>query len=353
MKKIIIFLIFISCFFGFFSIKNKSIDSYACVSSDNFFKTSNTLSDNIELTYLPEVVPDGNSNFSQAISISENVKYTYTFSNESDFDYYYFSPTFANYYSIIQSGKAYCISIYKKDQSYSNYLSDSDINSHKTFYIDEPVYLCIQACQASGSYSFTLNTDNTYNGLSYTSTFNYKSYYGQKIRNLTEETYFNVYLDDSLKNGFSKVANANMTTLYNDAINEIHKLGYIRFRQTDESIASIKIYYSEYNINGNLFDEKTYGETTFTPNRWKNKVNYSNIVYNSTKFSSFENSNNESKYYYNALYVVMHELLHSIGLDHTKSSDADYNERNVMYFEDRVYKQFGAFDIASYRKLWG
>lgn len=143
-----------------------------------------------------------------------------------------------------------------------------------------------------------------------------------------------------------------MTTLYNNAINEIHKLGYIRFRQTNESIASIKIFYSKYNINGNLMGEDL-GETTPVPNRWKTKINSSSIVYNSDEFGKIDNRISEDLRYNNALYVIIHELLHSIGLDHTNSSDSDYNECNVMYFENRVYKQFGAFDIASYRKLWG
>lgn len=145
-----------------------------------FFNLSSKNDDNIELTYLPEEVKDGNSNFNEAISINANTKYSYTFSNESDFDYYYFEPIYVNFYSISQSGMNFCISVYGKDKTCINYISSSDINDHKTFYLDEPVYLCIQATKSSGNYSFILNVDNIYNGLSYTSTLDYKSYYGQK-----------------------------------------------------------------------------------------------------------------------------------------------------------------------------
>lgn len=57
--------------------------------------------------------------------------------------------------------------------------------------------------------------------------------------------------------------------------------------------------------------------------------------------------------YNDALNVVIHELLHSIGLDHTESSNTSANISNVMYYSNHQYKKFGAFDIASYRKLWG
>lgn len=137
--------------------------------------------------------------------------------------------------------------------------------------------------------------------------------------------------------------------LYNDGINEIHKLGHVRFKETNESTSSIKIYYWDYKTNGDLLEERTLGLITPILNKWKNKVNYSTIVYNSRLFS-LKHSDYSYNYFLN---VIIHELLHSIGLTHIESENEVYNCWNVMNHTNSDYIHFGAFDIASYRKLWG
>lgn len=302
------------------------------------------------MNYLPEEVKDGNSNFDEAQEILSNTYYSFNFQNESDIDYYHFTTTFANYYSITPGSRSFDISVYSMNKTLIKHISYNEL-SVETFYVEKDVYIVASANLSAGTYNLKLNINNTYKGESYTSVRSYKSYYGQKPRVLNSTIDFNVYLDDSFKSSYSEFDRGNLINLYEDAVSEINKLGYIRFVKTPVDQASIKIYYNKYDSNGNELG-KDAGLTEYITNTRKTKLWYSIITYNSDLFSKIVDASPDDLYN-NALFVVIHELLHSIGLEHTKSSNDDYNQENVMYFEDRIYKNFGAYDIASYRKLWG
>lgn len=355
MKKIINMILFSNIILTLFCITIYYSSSFACV-LDDFVTTNQDIElssensdEDINLIYIPEEVPDGNSDFSDAITIKEDVKYTYTFQNESDIDYYYFSPDFANYYSITSLNNNFSATFYNKNKEYIGDIEKCEQNAN--IYLENDTYILLSASGHSGNYSFKINENNTYEGFSYTHVMSQKKFYGIKRANLTSLTYINVYIDDSMAKGYSTIANYPMLTLYYNAIEEINKLGYIRFKESKESEASIKIYYGENKVDGTKLDDNILGLTTF--DYGFRKVKSSTIVYNSTRFSG-----DKSISFYNyecALQTVIHELLHSIGLDHIESSNDKANEENVMYYKivNDGYKKFGAFDIASYREVWG
>lgn len=352
MKRLfIIFFIFnILISMGF--VKNEIKTSYACKHNYEVLKSKviNSNNHDIDLSYLPEEVKDGNSNFDEAQDIVSNENYSFNFQNENDIDYYHFSTSFANYYSITPGSRSFDLSVYSMDKTLIKHISYNRL-AIETFYVEDDVYLVASANTSAGTYNFMVNVNNTHNGESYTNVKSYKSYYGQKTRMLNSVINFNVYLDDSFKNSYSEFARSNLINLYEDAVTEINKLGYVRFVETPIDQASIKIFYNKCDSNGILLGKKV-GLTEYITNSKKTKLWYSIITYNSELFSETVNAELDNLYN-NALYVIIHELLHSIGLNHTESSNTDYNKQNVMYFENRIYKKFGAYDIASYRKLWG
>lgn len=353
-KKIMNMFLFITILLTFSCVTLYYSVTTACSIDDFVNENSSTLNcvsedSNINLTYLPEEVPDGNSSFSDAISIKEGVTYTYDFQNENDIDYYCFSSEFANYYTITSLNNSFDVNFYSKDKEHLKYISYSNLNTNA--YVYDFVYITLCANGSNGNYSFSINKNNTYEGMAYYNVKSEKKFYGIKRGNLTTLTYINVFIDQTMAAGYSSVADYPMLTLYYDAVREINKLGYIRFKESKENEASIKIYYGENKADGTKLEDKVLGNTTY--NFGYKKIKSSTIVFNSSRFSGNKSSN--FKEYKNALCVVIHELLHSIGINHMESANEKSNKKNVMYYsilEDN-YEKFGAFDIASYRKLWG
>lgn len=353
MKKLINLILSMCSIIVLFCITFTYSKTHACTDDDfyntNIINISNETKDNINLAYLPENAPDGNSSFKEAKTIEAGNVYTFNFQNESDIDYYYFSPKYINYFSIVPSKNEFDVTLYSKEQKYIEFISYEELSENKTLYLTDPIYIVLSSNGYNGNYSFSIKENNTYDGVSYTSVMSEKTFYGVKRAKLQKITYFKVYIDTTMSQGYSSVAGNSTYTLYEDAIKEIYKLGFIRFKEVKESEANIKIYYKDTDPNGDKLSDNLLGVTTYKCGY--KKVKSSTIVYNSSRFNG--NSTINFMKYSDALNVVIHELLHSIGLDHTQSSNTSANVSNVMYYSNTQYEKFGAFDIASYRKLWG
>ncbi len=381
MKKVIIlscFLIFLSASYIFFN--NYVIaDERHCIGLTSSSITNSFSSKGIDFTKMPTdnnpvryvVLPDYDDSTgwynSKVISATNHSD---VFSTSSDIDYYTYTAPYSRtvYISIsgMTSGEDAYIFIYKG--STSNLVSSYLNSKSKTYsvFIDNLVFV-------EKNETIYIETSSVYDG----------TYYDicvVEVPNLSGyETYItNGYADECYPSGTTsltyKIDSSLYSTIYDsnfsyytsfiEAINIWNKVGNLYLNYTTGSnydilVSTASLSYLASQNGTDTVGLCTYGKEYEGALWWKKSMYKAYNIYVASNFETDSSiltniyaqasgngiSSSDATYYY-ILGVFVHEIGHSLGLDHMP-----YN--CIMYPNATCYTQLGDADIAGYLSLWG
>ena len=310
--------------------------------------------------------PDDTTSFFDSILLN-NSFYDGVFSSRNDYDYYYYTSSFVRcvYVDIFDySTSTNDVEIYIYKNSSTNMVAsyvDSEQKTYSNFhdllvYVEpgDTLYIKVRATSQPTPYSISVIESPSFAQISTLAIdYNYTnvSYYGGN-NNIRLVYYNNIY-------SFNNVIPNSSTTFLsalNDASNLINSMSngcnLVVSNTTDNNYVNIYVVLAPQDIIQNLGTGNEYGviiaacDGKFIYSNLSNTYNYSAtaIFISYDYFVSINGSSNIN----GVKTIMMHEILHALGLSHANNSD------DIMYyFYSSNMLHLTENDIASFRAIWG